>query len=69
MTPARCRSCRTPILWLRTESGKAMPVDDRPGEPLREGETFEAARARIGADAVVSHFATCPNAAAHRGAR
>lgn len=22
-----CRSCRAPIVWVRTETGKAMPLD------------------------------------------
>lgn len=31
--------------------------------------TFEDLRERLGDEAVVSHFATCPNAAQHRGPR
>lgn len=27
---ARCRSCQQEIIWVRTASGKAMPVDAQP---------------------------------------
>lgn len=69
MDVVACRSCRAPIIWMRTEGGKAMPVDRPDGVLLGSGETFEVARKRLGADRVVSHFATCPNASGHRRKR
>ena len=58
---AVCRSCGAPITWLRTRSGKRMPADD-PGRVLTENQLFDL-------KAHVSHFATCPQAAAHRKPR
>jgi hypothetical protein len=68
---SRCRSCNAEIIWARTESGKAMPLD---AEPTEDGNVKI-----VGGFAVVgglqlldpgprytSHFATCPNAAQHR---
>lgn len=75
---AVCKSCDGSIAWALLPSGKLMPVDAQPvpdgniaarrdergdllarvlknGDELAEGE-------RRG----TSHFATCPNAAAHR---
>lgn len=63
-----CRSCHAPIYWVRTTSGKHMPVDcdveggRRPFVPVPgDGEP----QAGLG----VSHFATCSNAAQHRKPR
>lgn len=70
-----CRSCGAPIKWVKTFSGKRMPVDV-PGVNFVEGGnalfvTDEGAAVhgtmaeepkeslRFG---YVSHFATCPNA-------
>lgn len=70
MTDAQCRSCRASIVWLRTENGKSMPVDA--SDALTDAmarwphATFETLRRAID---VVSHFATCPNAATHRRTR
>ena len=56
----KCGSCGAPIVWVRTASGKAMPVD--------------ASSATVG-DLMyihgkhVSHFSSCPNASKHRRAR
>lgn len=56
--PGTCRSCRAPIVWVRTRSGKPMPLDPTVITIVTdEGDTI---RGRI------SHFGTCPNAAAHR---
>lgn len=48
----RCRadSCRKPIIWLKTASGKNMPVDADTVEP--GDELYDPARH-------VSHFKTC----------
>ncbi len=79
----RCKSCRKPIEYLTLESGKKIPVDleitpawsglmgqnaiikihDRPAFAARipkEGPFIEL---------FITHFATCPNAAAHRKAK
>lgn len=48
-----CRSCGEYIAFLKTASGKSMPVD---AESVTEGdEEFDK-------DVHVSHFATCPDA-------
>lgn len=69
---ATCRSCGAPIRWVTMPSGKAAPID---AEPVADGTIVvfscgDAAYVRTG-EAVsgvrhASHFATCPNAAAHR---
>lgn len=30
----RCNSCQAPILWVRTQSGREMPVDREPSSSL-----------------------------------
>lgn len=76
-----CRSCRRPLLWLRTGGGKHMPVDPDPvlgGNLLADTRrgTVEVVheQARIDAEErgeplYVSHFVTCPNADEHRQRR
>lgn len=77
-----CRSCGAPLLWCRTTAGKAMPIDPTPYlakecdpratvvlyEPHSADPAFVVQAGKIGRDQVVyvSHFASCPNAAAHR---
>ena len=66
---ARCRSCGAPIEWARTTNGKALPLDvgefDAGNIDLEDGLALYVlplpgvARRR-------SHFASCPNADAHR---
>jgi hypothetical protein len=63
-----CRSCGAAIVWATTENGKPIPLDREPIRGLfhldrRPGETFAIGAAP---PAYVSHFATCPNADAHR---
>jgi len=62
-TQKACSSCGEPIIWLKTLSGKWMPVDvtDEAEHRLEAGQPFEAGRGDL-----ISHFATCPNARAHR---
>jgi hypothetical protein len=78
---AQCRSCGKRILFIRTKSGKNMPVDttfvnykNNPGGKdrivLPSGDVI-ACDANVDAkDAdgygYISHFATCPNANKHR---
>jgi hypothetical protein len=64
---ANCKSCQAPIIWVKTSSGKNMPVDEKPESRFildgrGEGNTPYATMIK----AYVSHFATCPNADKHR---
>lgn len=78
---AVCKSCGAEILWIRTRSGRLMPVnrkrcffiENRSGNETfvtEGGDVVRGARtAQKTLPAMVgytSHFATCPNAAAHR---
>lgn len=65
----RCESCGMPIRWVRTPSGKRMPVD----VPLHAPNKSQTLVTRAGvvhtagaAEGYISHFATCPNANDHR---
>ncbi len=56
-----CRSCGSPIVWMKTAAGKNMPVDaDTVYDP--DVEIFDK-------DVHTSHFATCPDAVRHRRGR
>lgn len=74
MTPfsgeGRCRSCGARITWLLTSKGKSMPVDAEPaaGGNLQIGDDGVVTVVKAGEGTHVSHFATCPSAAAHRKA-
>jgi hypothetical protein len=68
VSAATCRGCSAPILWIRTASGKAMPVD---AEPVRQaGKAVlwnpDGTQAMPDAEFVTvghqSHFATCVKA-------
>lgn len=74
-----CRSCGAPVRWARTEAGKNMPLDADPatGDPLVvpdgnlvvtgwQGPLRVVKTMAAGAGQHRSHFATCPNAKAHR---
>lgn len=52
---ARCRSCGAGVYWIVTAAGRRMPLSAR---TLHEPEA--------GRRVAQSHFADCPNAAAHR---
>jgi hypothetical protein len=56
----RCRSCRTRIIWFKTEAGKNMPVDADSVEPDDQELDLEKH---------VVHWATCPNSNQHRKQR
>jgi hypothetical protein len=72
----KCRSCRAPIVWARTERGKRMPVDARPAADgtyrLDEPDRYEGPLAvydpRGTGPRYASHFGTCPSAGQHRKA-
>jgi len=55
----KCRSCQAGIVWLKTKSGKNMPVD---ADTWKQGDPH-LFNPDIGH---ISHFATCPNADDHR---
>ena len=69
-----CKSCGAPVIWKVTEGGKKIPIDPEPCEdgnlilfgtgahPLSMMKIWTG-------DKYKSHFATCPNAAAHRRPR
>ena len=68
---SRCRSCRAPIVWAETRGGSKMPVDK---VPVKGGNIaleyiagqWVADKVTEGTGTHVTHFATCPNAVAHR---
>lgn len=69
---AACRSCGASIFWAMTESGKSMPIDQRPdpnGNIVLDENNVAAVMAPAearGRRRFTSHFATCPNANQHR---
>lgn len=70
---SHCRSCGANIYWVKTESGKNMPVDSMPTETGNIIFVSEMAHVIKAGEAVpedarryVSHFVTCKNAAHHR---
>ena len=78
MRTATCRSCKAPIVWAETPTGKRAPfdavptmrgqwgIDDRTPTP-KAAETDGEANA--GTPGFVSLFSTCPQAAEHRRRR
>jgi hypothetical protein len=74
-----CRSCGAEIIWAKTKSGKAMPIDAKPSpngnlvlRKLAGGRDCHVGIFAVGPDAphveprYVSHFSTCPQANKHR---
>lgn len=69
-----CRSCQKEIIWAKTTSGKAMPIERAVdgnlvvvkgvAHVIPKGDEPVAGMQRF-----VSHFATCVNAASHRKAK
>lgn len=76
----RCKSCNAEIVWARTDRGRRMPLEraDDGNIVLRDVDRVRfirdgrvqypggAAELRGDERRYVSHFATCPQAAAHR---
>lgn len=69
---ARCRACGAELEWVRTEAGKAMPLD--PGPAAEGNVVIRADRAVVlgplevaavaleGVEVLrLAHFVTCPN--------
>lgn len=83
MKIAECRTCKAPVIWTTTTKGRRMPVDAEPVQAHEGGSLFRliedddevlaeyvpASQLAREPDLYVSHFATCPNADAHRGPR
>lgn len=66
---AKCRSCGAEIRWARTSHGKLMPIEPDPegAFALRNGRAvFVGKEDATDEPRYRSHFASCPNAAAHR---
>lgn len=69
-----CSTCRMPVVWGTTASGKPIPLDPdpvengnlavRPGGQVRYMKLSE--QPEPGEWRAVSHFATCLDAALHR---
>lgn len=76
-----CRSCKARVIWVKTEKGSSMPLDEIEdpekgniavddqgvGRVLRGSDLDDALAARV--KLYTSHFATCPNAKKHRKAK
>lgn len=85
--PSSCRapSCRAPLMWVRTQAGKPLPLDPDPdpkagtvvlsddltGQTFAEvlGPDAAAAASVRGERLYVPHFATCPEADTFRRPR
>ena len=74
-----CAKCKKPILWARTKRGANLPLDPEPhakGNILLVREINKATATVLPKEAIaktseplyISHFATCPFAAAFRKA-
>lgn len=70
---ANCRSCGAEIRWARTENGRNMPIEKDPNGNIVLEDGGSAPLAVVVPPDVapertrwISHFAKCPNAAAHR---
>lgn len=78
---SKCRRCGKEIVWIKTRAGKSMPCDIDPvvywksptGSRVLITPNGEAVRCELEGDTqdptgigYVSHFATCPGAAAFR---
>lgn len=63
----RCKGCGADIIWIKTMSGKAMPVDAKPEKRIvmLENDVTGTQRGDV-RDTYISHFATCPQSDAFR---
>jgi len=81
MVTGICNGCGKKIVWLQMEDGTKVPLDPTPAVYFIEGQTggsiennatYRGRRAnghkeRAVGQAMVSHFATCPQAADFSG--
>ena len=77
---SKCKSCGTEIKWIKTISGRNMPVDAEAISFVQGGEELFVTEGgsvihgtRVTGDpplnvrtGYISHFATCPHASQHR---
>jgi hypothetical protein len=57
----KCKGCGKTIIFGHTQDGRAVPLDPKP--PVYDTMTVEGKiRIRRNRSAMVTHFATCPNA-------
>lgn len=82
-TAAACRECEAPVIWVRTRTGKSMPLDADPDERgdfyVVEGDdgkleghhvrTYPGGSLPASEDRYTSHFATCTAPERFRRAR
>lgn len=70
---SRCKSCGAEIDWVKTRSGKFMPIDmgKRFGGNVEFGDDGmpSIVPALPDVERFVSHFTTCPDANEHRRPR
>ena len=67
--PGRCKSCKAPIFWARTDNDRAIPLDPQQrldGNVVLFGEG-ECRVVKAGEGRYVTHFTSCPKASSHRG--
>lgn len=75
MPPPTCQSCDAPLRWVKSTTGKWMPLDRDPtpdGAIVLEENLLGETIGRIVGPATgthQTHFATCPNANHHRRPR
>ena len=76
---SRCKGCGAEISWIKTKSGKSMPVDEKP-VPYHIGKgakivtedgdvvsgSLEGPENTFVGFGYISHFATCPKAGQYR---
>lgn len=58
-----CKSCGAPIKWIQNPNGKSVPLDAKPKMVYVHDKEKDRWDLRSGYE---THFATCPNASAHR---
>lgn len=77
LQPGACRSCGRHILWAETVTGNRTPLDCEPAPDgavmIVDGKAVVLTAAmkaeKIEGPRYLSHFQTCPKAAAHRKPR
>lgn len=62
---SNCKSCGAEIKWMKTESGKNIPVDVPPVEQETKYDLV-LTESVFKPGLMTAHFATCPNANKHR---
>jgi hypothetical protein len=65
MPESICRGCQKKIIWITTPDGKRVPLDPVPA--IYEVDPVNPTIGERTKSAMVSHFATCPNASDFSG--